>query len=184
LAALISQELNIDCDVLVVKKISSPFSKEVAIGATSEEGETVLSREYAEHSRNEMRRSFLDRAASEAKQECISRSHLYRAHHPAKQLEGRDVILVDDGIATGSTMEVAIKVARSKHARRVIVAVPVMPSDRVYHFRDLADELVYLMAPSEFLCVSQFYAHFPQLNHGDVIDLLEIERLRAQERAT
>jgi predicted phosphoribosyltransferase len=80
---------------------------------------------------------------------------------------------------------VAIKVARSKHARRVIVAVPVMPSDRVYHFRDLCDELVFLMAPSQFMCVSQYYGHFPQLSHGDVIDLLEEARLRKlKERQT
>jgi predicted phosphoribosyltransferase len=71
------------------------------------------------------------------------------------------------------TPQVAIKVARGKRARRVIVAVPVLPADRVNFFEQQCDEFVYLMAPMNFMCVSQYYAHFPQLSHGDVIDILE-----------
>jgi len=170
-AAAIAEVLKVPVDFVAVRKLGAPGQEELGIGAIAEDGAKVLNKPLIESMG--IPKSYLEDIEAKERRELEKRIKLYREHHPAVDMKDKVVILADDGIATGSTMEAAIQTARKRQAKKVIVAVPVMPADVVSAFTKLADQLIFLESPEEFYAIGAFYYSFPQLDHDDVIGLLK-----------
>ncbi|HEX9776192.1 MAG TPA: phosphoribosyltransferase [Actinomycetota bacterium] len=169
-AAEVARELDAPLDVLVVRKLGCPWQPELAMGAVGEGGVRVLNEALV-----------ADLGVSEAQiEEIVNRERAeverrlarYRGDRQAVPVEGRTVIVVDDGIATGSTARAAVEVLRHRGARRVVLAVPVAPSRGVESLTRAADEFVVLEAPTAFFAVGQFYTDFAQTSDEEVTALL------------
>jgi predicted phosphoribosyltransferase len=122
-AAEVARELDAPLDILVVRKIGHPMHEEFAIGAIASGGVTVMNAEQHD-AMGEVRRADVDRIVAREQAELRRREVLYRGNHPAVPLEGREAILVDDGLATGATMRAAVQAVRQPGPARVTVAVP------------------------------------------------------------
>ncbi|MGB0037078.1 MAG: phosphoribosyltransferase [Candidatus Acidiferrales bacterium] len=168
----IAEALQAPLDVFLVRKLGVPGFEELAMGAIAMGGVEVINSDIAEGfnlSDHEIRRV----VAAEQK-ELERRQRLYRAFRPPLDVQDRIVILVDDGIATGSTMRVAIEALKRLKPARIIVAAGVAPLSTYLLLGAEADEVVCLETPREFRAVGQFYSDFPQLTDRDVCDLLEL----------
>jgi len=161
----VARVLRSPLDVVVVRKIGAPGIEELAIGAVGETGAPVLNEALMESAGLSSR--YLAHAIDEARQEVRRRVEAYRAG-PRPDMHNKTVVLVDDGIATGYTVEAAIATLRRWQPARIILAVPVAPPQAVTRFRGLADDLVVLYAPPEFFAVGQFYEDFAQVGDDEV----------------
>lgn len=166
----VAQALGAPLDVFIAGKLSVPGHEELAFGAMAEGGECYLDEDIirAVHLSAERIARIRDAAA----QRLGERAGSYRAERPPLAVEGKTVILVDDGIATGASIHVSILALRSMRPTRLIVAVPVAPASTCARLRPLVDELVCLCEPRVFDAVSQFYHHFPQAADSEIADLL------------
>ncbi|HET7398200.1 MAG TPA: phosphoribosyltransferase family protein [Intrasporangium sp.] len=166
----VATALRAPLDVLVVRKLGVPFQPELAMGAIGEEGVRVLDKQLVVRLGIDE-----DRVRSvEARERAVLDDRLarLRAGRDAVPLDGRTAVVVDDGIATGATASVACRVARLRGAARVVLAVPVLPADRVDGFPD-ADELVAVLAPRDLMAVGQYYRHFEATPDDEVVRLLD-----------
>ncbi len=165
-AAEVAREYRLELDVIVVRKIGAPGNPEYAIGAVDEDGRIIgghtglASREY------------LELAAAEGRAEILRRLAVYRGDRPAPQIAGRNVIVVDDGIATGLTLEAALESLRRRRAGRITVATPVAAPDAADRIGGAADAFVALEVPRGFSAVGQFYREFGQTSDAEVVALL------------
>lgn len=166
----ISQVLHLPLDVLVVRKLGVPMHEEFAMGAIASGGQPVIASDTVaiEH----LTQSALDRVIQRESAEMARREQCYRMDKMPLDLAGKNVILVDDGMATGNTMYAAILAARARHAMHIAVAVPVLSDSAFIKIRDAADELVYLQMPEQFYAVGQWYEDFRQTSDEEVIALL------------
>ena len=168
--------LALPLDVFVVRKLGVPGYRELAMGAIASGGIRVLNEDVL--------RALPDAAAMVAQvttqetQELERRERDYRGDRPLPETEGRVVILIDDGLATGATMLAAIAALRKKAPAKIVVAVPVCPPETLEEVERVADETVALFAPDWFRGVGQFYEDFAQIGDEEVRDLLA----RAAER--
>ena len=170
-AAQVAQALGAPLDVIIVRKLGVPFQPELGMGAVGEDGVRVLNPEIihaAGVSDNEV-------AAVQAREQAAvdTRAARYRARRPRQPLDGRVAVVVDDGIATGSTARAACQVARALGAARVVLAVPVAPPGWRARIGADADELVCVGTPRGFFAIGQFYARFPPVTEEEVIACLE-----------
>jgi putative phosphoribosyl transferase len=172
-AAEVAHTLGAPLDVIVVRKLGVPYQPELGMGAVGEDGIRVINEEVVRIAG--ITPNGLARVERRERAEVEARARRFRAGRPRVALAGRPAVLVDDGIATGSTMRAACQVARAAGARRVVVAVPVAPPDVVPSFRDDADEVVCLETPSPFYAVGQWYADFTQVSDAEVTRLLQRE---------
>jgi putative phosphoribosyl transferase len=170
-AAEVAAALQTPLDVIVVRKLGVPAQPELGMGAIGEDGVRIVNRgivaqagvsdtELAEVERRE--RAELER-----------RARRFRMERPRLDLAGRVAIIVDDGIATGSTARAACQVARAQGAARVVLAVPIAPADWTARMGDVADELVAVETPRTFWAIGQFYDDFTQTSDGEVLRCLE-----------
>lgn len=165
-AAAVADALDAPLDVLVVRKVGAPGHAELAMGAVAASG--IEARVPAVLDMlPDAARQFGEIAARE-RVELARRERAYRGSQPPVRLEGRAVVLVDDGLATGATMEAAILACRAGHAARVVVAVPVGAPEAVERLAGLADGVVCLQQPADFASVGQWYQRFEQLADDDV----------------
>lgn len=166
----VAQALHAPLDVLVVRKLGLPQHKEYAMGAIASGGVIVLDRDVIQAlgvSQDDVD-SVVDREQSE-----LSRRELsYRDDRPFPALKGRRVILVDDGLATGSTMRAAIKAVKKENPHKLVVAVPVAAPDTCESLRAYVDELICLATPTPFRAVGLWYDCFEQTTDAQVLDLL------------
>lgn len=169
-AAEVATALGASLDVVVSKKIGHPHNSEVAIGAVTHDGYAEVNEEYAVATGVSL--DYLGREKQRLAKEVDEKREHYSLGRPFPQLKNKLVVLVDDGIATGSTMAVAAKFVRSQKPKKLVVAVPVGPPDVVEQLRAVADEVVCLLQPSHFSAVGEFYESFPQLSDGEAIALL------------
>ncbi|MES2561110.1 MAG: phosphoribosyltransferase family protein, partial [Pseudomonadota bacterium] len=116
--------------------------------------------------------SDIERVTALERTELTRRERAYRADRPWPHLEGKRVVLVDDGVATGATMRAAIQALRAQQPDKIIVAVPVAPLQTLVHLRSQADEVVCLVTPEPFGAIGAWYASFPQLDDDEVCELL------------
>ena len=169
-ASEVARALGLPLDVIVVRKLGVPWQPELAMGAIAGGGVRVLDEELI---RSEgVSPEDVDAIAAREEQEAERREHLYRAGRPALELRNRTVILVDDGLATGSTMQAAVKCAKSLQPSAVIVAVPLASRQACAHLREAADECVCLAVPEPFGSVGEWYQDFRQTSDAEVRDLL------------
>lgn len=166
----VAKDLKAQLDIVVPRKIGAPGNPEFAIGAITESGEGIFDEAALEYL--QVNEKYIRKTVAEEQKEAKRRLKVYRCGRKAVPLRGRTVILIDDGIATGSTMRAAIKSVLARAARSVIVAVPVMPADRVSAFEKEVDELVYLDAPYDFAAVGQFYEYFEQTTDEEVVKIM------------
>ena len=167
LADVIARELGGTMDIVLARKVGAPGNPEYAIGAVNESGEVFL-QPYAARIADE---SYIKAEIGRQMQVVRKRRRLYREARPKEPLAGRDVVLVDDGIATGSTMEATLTAVLAEKPRRVVVAVPVAPPDAVERLRQRA-EVVALSTPPDFVAVGAYYRNFPQVSDEEVIEIL------------
>ncbi len=166
-AEQVALALRAPLDVILVRKLGVPSQPELGMGAIGEGGVRVLNDEVMRLA-GATDRDVTDVEARE-RIELDRRAQRYRAARDRVALAGRTVIVVDDGIATGSTAKAACEVARAAGARRVVLAVPVAPTDWVDRLGGYADELISVETPSPFYGVGQFYARFPQTTDDEVV---------------
>ncbi|WP_105316495.1 phosphoribosyltransferase [Thermus tenuipuniceus] len=163
----VAKGLGGELDVVLVRKVGAPGNPEFALGAVGEKGGMVLkpyALQYADQ-------SYLEREAARQKDVIRKRAERYRKVRPKVPLAGRVVVLVDDGIATGSTMEAALAVVLSEKPRRVVVAVPVASLDAVERLKDQA-EVVVLSTPPDFAAVGAYFMDFGEVTDEEVEGLL------------
>ena len=181
-AAVVAQALAAPLDVVVVRKLGVPSRPELAMGAVGEGGVRVLDKELVRMAG--VRPLELQALERRQRAEVDARARRFRGDRPALSLRGRTAIVVDDGIATGSTMVAACRVVRAQGADRVVVAVPVAPEEAVSRMQQVADEVVCLRTPSPFFSVGQWYRDFTQTSDEEVSNLLQQARTaHAQEAA-
>jgi putative phosphoribosyl transferase len=166
----IGKILNLEVDVVTPKKIGAPFNLELAIGAVLE-GEVILKRDLIREM--EIDEKYVKKELEVKRRESTAKSHLYRGGRSPLNVKGKSVILVDDGIATGATVEVAIKHLKKQNPEKIVVATPVVPKHIEDLLTPLCDEFVYLYAPMEFFAIGQFYENFEQVEDKEVIDILK-----------
>jgi len=168
----ISKALAAPLDIILVRKIGAPGSPELAIGAVvdGDEPELVLNERVVAIY------NFPDEYLEEQKQKQLKeierRRKLYLAGRSPINVEGKTAIIVDDGIATGSTALAAVHALKRKNPKRVVIAVPVAPADTMQKFEQEADEVICLHAPTQFFAIGAFYDNFDQLTDEDVINIL------------
>ena len=168
----LSLALHIPRDVFITRKIGAPGNPEYAIGAVGETGSRYLNQEAV--SSFGLSRHELDRMIHIQEKEIARRRDLYRQGRPLPQLTGRTVLLVDDGIATGSTFMASALAIRSLQPRRLVGVIPVGPPSTIREVRSHVDELVVLMTPDPFYAVGNFFADFTQVEDRDVIQYLNL----------
>jgi predicted phosphoribosyltransferase len=166
----VARALRAPLDVFLVRKLGLPGNEEYAIGAIASGGVRVV--DEALLHRFGVPLGAVERVVERQERELRRREHAYRDDLPPVELAGKAVILVDDGLATGSSMRAAVKAVRGRGARRVVVAVPVGPAETVRDLSRLADEAVCLSTPDPFLAVGRFYEDFEQTSDAEVVELL------------
>jgi putative phosphoribosyl transferase len=165
-AAEVSRVLDLPMDVVVARKIGAPGNEEFAVGAIDEDGEVVRNPDVR------VPESYLQRACREQRDEIARRLVAYREGRAELRLEGRLVIVVDDGIATGLTALSAVRFVRRRGAARVVLAVPVISREASVTLSGEVDELVAVEIPHAFYAVGAFYEYFPQTGDDEVKVLL------------
>lgn len=172
MARILADELGGDLDVVLVRKLRAPGNPEFALGSIDESGWAYL----AEHARHYAGEDYLEKEKQAQLETIRQRRAQYTPVHPPMDPKGRVVIVVDDGLATGSTMISALHALRARGAGKVVCAVPVSPPDTLEKVRQYADETVCLLAPPNFYAVGQFYGDFPQVDDSEVIAILAEKR--------
>ncbi|MBX3704720.1 MAG: phosphoribosyl transferase [Steroidobacteraceae bacterium] len=173
-AAEVARALAAPLDVLIVRKLGMPWQPEFAAGAIAPGGVLVLN--PAARSGTDSLEALLEPVIASERRELARREQVYRRGRPPLDLKERTTIIVDDGIATGATMEAAAMAARAMGAKEVVVAVPVAPPDTVRRMGAHADRVVCARQPAGFMAVGQFYLEFPQLSDAEVLDQLGANR--------
>ncbi len=167
----VARVLHAPLDVFAVRKLGVPGHEELAMGAIASGGVRVLNGSVIEDLN--IPDAMIDAVAAREQRELERREHVYRDNRPPPEVRGRTVILVDDGIATGSTMKAAVESLRQLDAGRIVVAVPTAALSTVREMRPDVDELVTVLTPVEFIGVGQWYADFGQTTDDEVRTLLE-----------
>ena len=173
-AAQVAAELDAPLDVAVVRKLGVPHQPELAMGAVAEGGIRVVDDDVV--NRCGVTAAELAEVEARAQQEVRQRTDRYRGSRPPAPLEGRTVIVVDDGIATGSTARAACRLARARGAHSVVLAVPVAPPGWEARMRADADRCVALSTPDGFVAVGQFYEDFDQVGEDEMVACLGARR--------
>ena len=168
----VARELQVPLDIFVVRKLGVPGHEEYAMGAIASGGVKVMNPMPGLTVSPEAIAAVVEREQAEL----VRREQLYRKQRPAVPLRGRTVIVVDDGLATGSTMQAAVLAIRQQHPLHVIVAVPVGARDTCAALRQQADEVICTETPEPFRAVGLWYREFPQATDDEVCTLLEEAR--------
>jgi putative phosphoribosyl transferase len=169
-AAVLARALGLPLDVFPVRKLGAPSQPEFAMGAIAVNGLVVLHK-HAIANLN-VPQSALDAVIAREHEELLRQERVYRESRPPLILAGKTAILVDDGLATGYTMLAAIRAVREQHPARIVVAVPLAPSETLDLLRPEADEVVCVHTPRELFAIGQFYEDFTQTTDDQVREAL------------
>jgi putative phosphoribosyl transferase len=176
----LSLALHIPLDVFITRKIGAPGNPEYAIGAVAETGSRYLNQDAI--SSFDLSRHELERLIHVQEKEIARRRDLYRQGRPLPHLTGRTVLLVDDGIATGSTFMASALAIRSLQPRHLVGVIPVGPPSTISEVRAHVNELIVLMTPDPFYAVGNFFVDFTQVEDRDVVEYLNLAEAAMLER--
>lgn len=172
----IADALKAPMDLIFTHKLRAPDNEELAIGAVAEDGSSFIDPDFSDWACPEpcrrADRKYLRQEIRYQLNEIQNRIAKYRLGRKLPDIKDKIAILVDDGIATGSTMISAVRMAKNSKALKIIVAAPVLPDDTLYKIGKEADKVVYLDAPAYFGAISRFYAEFPQLRDEEVMSYM------------
>jgi putative phosphoribosyl transferase len=166
----VAAALRAPLDILLVRKLGAPGQKELAMGAIADGGVRILNQGVIRSLG--VTEEQLEAAVIEQETELQRRVQLYRGLRPGVSIKDKIAILVDDGIATGSSMLAAITALREFLPKKIVVATPVAPSHAQEQIQGLADEFVCVLSPEGFFGISEFYDNFPQIEDSEVSALL------------
>jgi len=172
----VARALNVPLDIIVVRKLGVPDHEELAMGAIASGDVRVLNHETIDWL--QIPSFVIERVTEMEKTELQRRELTYRGTTPPLDPTGKIVILVDDGIATGSTMRAAVAVVRSRGPQRIVIAVPTAPVSTAKELRNVADDFVAIITADEFAGVGQWYEDFRQVSDEITRDLYELARQR------
>ena len=179
-ASEVAKVLNAPLDICIVRKLGVPGHKELAMGAIATGGIKVLNEGLVRSLK--ISQKALEEVANKEQQELERRERLYRGDHPVPDLSHRTIILVDDGIATGSSIEAAISTIKQQQPERIIVAVPVAPPDVCQELKEEVDEVVCLLTPEWLYSISLWYDDFSPTTDAEV--RLSLARTMEEQTAT
>jgi predicted phosphoribosyltransferase len=177
----IATALDVPLAVFVVRKLGVPGYRELAMGAIASGGVRILNDEVVRELR--IPEYAIDRIAQEEERELQRRERMYNGPHPLPSLSGRTAIIVDDGLATGSTMRAAVEAVRKHEPKAIVVAAPVGAADTCAALRAAADAVVCLRTPEPFQAVGLWYEHFDQTTDDEVRSLLDAAWSRQPQAA-
>ncbi|MFX4262967.1 phosphoribosyltransferase [Pelotomaculum propionicicum] len=169
--AEIARKLGLEIDLIIPRKIGSPQNPEVAVGAVTQDGSTILNKQLVEMLK--ITELELEEAISREIKEIKRRTALYRGTEEHKDMAGLQVVVVDDGVATGYTMFACLRSAKILHPKELILAVPVAPPDTLAQLKKEVDYAVCLHVPEDFYAVGQFYERFDQTRDEEVIKIIK-----------
>ncbi|OHE74885.1 MAG: phosphoribosyl transferase [Verrucomicrobia bacterium RIFCSPHIGHO2_12_FULL_41_10] len=169
----VAKKLDLPLDVFVVRKLGLPSHPELAMGAIATGNVRVLNQEVVQYLA--IPDTVLDAVTAKEKEELQRRELAYRGHNKAPKIKGKTVILVDDGVATGSSMQAAVRALRQQSPKRIIIAVPTASPCSCHELGKEADEVIALIKPIDFQAVGQYYEEFSQTTDQEVIDLLKMK---------
>ncbi len=179
-AAEVAAGLRAPLDVIIPRKVGAPFNPELAIGAVGQDGSVILDESLLAALR--VREDYITQKVREELREIDRRLKAFRRGKPPAPLEGMDVVVVDDGIATGLTMTAALRSVQNRSPSRLVLAVPVAPQEAVRRLADEVDDTICLHSPDPFSAVGQWYVDFRQVEDEEVIAALEGAWLREPGR--
>ncbi|MCW4004760.1 MAG: phosphoribosyltransferase [Candidatus Bathyarchaeota archaeon] len=177
----IANALSLPLDVIIPHKLGAPYNPELAIGAITEDGTTFLDDNLIAYMN--VSQEYIKQESERQKKEIQRRLKLYRQDAPYPNLTGLRVILVDDGIATGSTMKAALASVRNKGAASITVAIPVGPPSTIKELKNQADRVICPYTPEYFQAIGQFYDDFSQTSDEEVIQLLKQNRQNLAQKS-
>lgn len=166
----VARRLHAPLEVFVARKVGAPGHSEYGIGAVAEGGSVVADPELLRALG--MGRHRFEQLVEKEREEIDRRVRSYRGDRALPDLPGRDVVLVDDGLATGVTAQAALLDLRTRHPGRLILTAPVCPPDTAERLARIADEVVFDLVPTDFVAVGRWYRHFDQVTDAEVNDLL------------
>ena len=166
----VARELNLPLDVFLVRKLGVPGQEELAMGAIATGGVRILNDDVVRYL--DLTPEAIDAVTAREEEELKRRENLYRENKPGPDVWRRVVILVDDGLATGASMRVAVAAVRRQQPSKIVVAVPIASSQACSELRDIADEVVCAEMPEPFFAVGQGYQTFDQTTDNEVRHLL------------
>lgn len=170
-AAEVAEALSAPLDMIVVRKLGSLHNPELAFGAIAPQKTEYIDWEFAE--RIGIGPFEIKDIIKKEQQELKRREKLYRGQREYRDLSGKNIIIVDDGIATGATVKATIEFLRRMHTGKIIVATPVCASDTASSIRSLADMVLSLFETNDFYAVGQFYLDFPQITDDEVMNIMK-----------
>jgi predicted phosphoribosyltransferase len=179
IARAIAAGLNADLDIVLSHKLGAPGNPELAIGAVFEDGTHFVNKMTASYAGAD--ESYIRREKAIQLDRLTQRAERYRQVLPKLTLNGRVVVVTDDGVATGASMQAALWAVRKQKPDSLVLALPVGPEDTVTMLSQTADETVCLKAPPDFQALSQFYLRFGQVDDAQVLKILEQEAVRRAE---
>jgi putative phosphoribosyl transferase len=166
----VARKLGAPLDVFVVRKLGLPEQPELAMGAIASGGVRVVNDEVVRAAA--VPPEMIEEVAAREHEELMRRESLYRGERPALRIEGKTVILVDDGLATGSSMRAAVRAVREQQPAQIVVAVPLAPAGICEELGGEADEVVCARTPEPFVAIGIWYEDFPQVSDGEIRELL------------
>lgn len=169
IGSIIAKKLHLPLDIVLSKKIGHPYNKEFAIGAVSMN--SIIIDEHPD-----VPQAYIDQETIRLRKLLKEKYKLYMGNLEPLDIKGKNIILVDDGIATGNTLLASIEMLRKKNPAKIIVAVPVVPYDTVNKFQENADEFIYIIASKQFRGVGGFYQEFRQVEDEEVIQMLQVAK--------
>lgn len=168
----VSGRLNIPFDIFIVRKLGVPGQEELAMGALASGGIEVLNEDVIRFL--QIPADEVNRIIDEEKRELENIERKYKSNFLSHDLRDKIIILIDDGLATGASMRVAIKALKLLRTKKIIVAVPTAPPETCNEFKDLADEVICVITPQRFTGVGSWYEDFSQVSDEEVKELLSV----------